>query len=50
VSANISGVSQAANETGQIATRVLTAANELSRQSDTLRGQVESFFSRVNAA
>jgi len=50
VSANISGVSQAANETGEIATKVLTAADELSRQSDTLRRQVESFFSRVNAA
>jgi methyl-accepting chemotaxis protein len=50
VSSNISGVSQAASETGLTATQLLTAANELSVQSDTLRSQVEGFFSTIRAA
>ncbi|MBV5269166.1 MAG: globin-coupled sensor protein, partial [Afipia sp.] len=44
VSRNISGVSQVASENGQTATQLLSAANELSRESETLRGQVEGFF------
>jgi hypothetical protein len=50
VSSNIGGVSQAASETGQTATQLLTAANELSVQSETLRSQVEGFFATIRAA
>jgi methyl-accepting chemotaxis protein len=50
VSANIAGVGQAVGETGHVATEVLSAAEELTRQSDTLRGQVEGFFTTIRAA
>ena len=49
VSSNIAGVNQAASETGHTATRMLSAANELSRQSDTLRASVEGFFAAIRA-
>jgi len=47
VSSNVAGVNQAAAETGQTATRMLGAANELSQQSDTLRTSVEGFFDAI---
>ncbi|MEO5375448.1 MAG: methyl-accepting chemotaxis protein [Alphaproteobacteria bacterium] len=50
VSRNISGVTQAAEEAGQSANQVLVAAGELSRQAETLRGEVNGFISRVRAA
>jgi methyl-accepting chemotaxis protein len=50
VSGNIGGVSQAASETGQTATQVLAAANQLSQQSETLRSYVEGFFTSIRAA
>lgn len=50
VSSNIGGVSQSASETGQTAAQLLAAANELSQQSDTLRSQVEGFFTTIRAA
>jgi methyl-accepting chemotaxis protein len=50
VSRNISGVSQVASENGQTATLLLSAANELSRESETLRGQVEGFFAAIRSA
>ena len=50
VSSNISGVSHAASETGQTATQLLTAAKQLSVQSETLRSQVEGFFATIRAA
>ena len=50
VSSNIGGVSQAASETGQTAAELLSAANTLSKQSDTLRSQVEGFFAAIRAA
>lgn len=50
VSSNIGGVSQAAGETGETATQLLAAANDLSRQSKTLRSQVEGFFATIGAA
>jgi methyl-accepting chemotaxis protein len=50
VSSNIGGLSQAASDTGQTATQVLAAANELSQQSKTLRSQVEGFFAAIRAA
>jgi methyl-accepting chemotaxis protein len=50
VSANIVGVTQAAGETGAAAQQVLSASGELSMQSETLRGQVETFLSAIKAA
>jgi methyl-accepting chemotaxis protein len=50
VSSNISGVSRAASETGQTATRLLSSANELSRQSEMLRANVEGFFAAIRAS
>jgi methyl-accepting chemotaxis protein len=50
VSANIVGVSEAATETGTSAGQVLEAAKELSQQSETLRGVVDTFLSDVRAA
>ena len=49
VSANIGGVTQAAGETGHMAGSVLGAADELSRQSEQLRHEVDSFVHRVRA-
>ncbi len=49
VSSNIAGVSQAASETDQTASRMLVAANEISRQSDMLRTSVEGFFATIRA-
>jgi len=50
VSSNITGVTQASQETGSAATQVLGAAGELSRQSESLRGQVEAFVKQIRAA
>jgi methyl-accepting chemotaxis protein len=50
VSANISGVSQAAAATGAAADQVKSSATELSQQSETLRGKVETFLSSIKAA
>jgi methyl-accepting chemotaxis protein len=50
VTASISEVSGAARETGAAAAQVLTAAGELATQTDSLRGQVERFFSDVRRA
>ena len=50
VSANITGVTQAAGETGAAAQQVLSASGELSKQSETLRGQVETFLTQIKAA
>jgi methyl-accepting chemotaxis protein len=50
VSANISGVTKAAADTGAAANQVLGAAGELSKQSETLSAQVDSFIARVRAA
>ena len=47
VSANISEVTRAAAETGAAAGEVLGTAEELSRQSERLRSEVDSFVSRV---
>ncbi len=37
----------AANETGTSASQVLEAAGELSRHSETLKGEVEQFLNQV---
>jgi methyl-accepting chemotaxis protein len=50
VSSNIGGVSQAAAETGAAASQVLSASDELSRQSETLRRYVDTFLAGVRAA
>ncbi len=50
ISANVAGVQQAAGDTGAAAHQVLQASSELSRQSETMRGQVESFLGNIKAA
>ena len=50
VNSNISGVQQAADQTGQAAQQVLSAATQLSSQSRDLAGQVNRFLSEVRAA
>ncbi len=50
VSSNIVGVTKAANDTGAASTQVLGSAGELSKQSETLRQQVDSFIARIRAA
>ncbi len=47
VSSNIDSVTMAAGEAGDGATQVLSAAEELSRQSETLRHQVDDFIARI---
>jgi methyl-accepting chemotaxis protein len=50
VASNIAGVNEAAAETGTAATQVLTAADDLSRQSDKLRTDVNGFLVKIRAA
>ena len=50
VSRNITGVMQAAGETGAGASHVLDTSTELSRQSETLGGEVELFIARIRTA
>jgi methyl-accepting chemotaxis protein len=50
IATNIEGVSRAASDTGAAASQVLSAAGELSKQSETLRRDVEDFLATVRAA
>ena len=50
VSSGITVVSKAASETGSAATQVLSSAGELSKQSETLRAEVDKFLSELKAA
>ncbi len=50
VSSNISGVTQAAEKTGASAGLVLTAADQLSSQSEALRSEVRKFLDSIRAA
>ncbi|MCP1550748.1 MULTISPECIES: methyl-accepting chemotaxis protein [Methylorubrum] len=50
VTGNIVGVAQASEETGAAATQVLSAASELSRQSEHLGAEVTRFLATVRAA
>jgi methyl-accepting chemotaxis protein len=50
VTVNITGVNRAAGETGEAATKVLTAAGALSRQAESLSGEVRTFVAGVRAA
>jgi len=47
VATNITGVTSAASETGQSASQVLEAANELSKQSETLGVEADSFLAEM---
>ena len=49
-SANIAGVNRAAGETGAAAGQVLASAEQLGRQSETLRGEVNRFLEKIRAA
>jgi methyl-accepting chemotaxis protein len=50
VSANIAGMTQASGEVGRSAGEVLAAAGELSKQSELLHREVDSFLSTIRAA
>ena len=50
VSANITGVTRAAGETGAAASQVLSSAEDLARQSEQLRVEVDRFLATVRAA
>ncbi|WP_349357575.1 methyl-accepting chemotaxis protein [Stappia sp.] len=50
VTSTIAGVSSTAQETGAASTQLVAAANELSKQSEMLRGEVDKFLSGVRAA
>jgi methyl-accepting chemotaxis protein len=50
VSSNITGVNQAAAETGKAANQVLDTVRLVGSQSETLRRQVETFLSGIKAA
>ena len=50
VSSNIAGVSQAARETGAASSQVLSTANELAKQSEVLKAEVDDFLAKVRAA
>ncbi len=50
VTSNIAGVAQASEETGAAASQVLSAASELSRQSEHLGAEVARFLNTVRAA
>jgi methyl-accepting chemotaxis protein len=50
ISSNVVGVQQAAGDTGAAAHQVLQASSELSKQSETMRGEVEAFLSNIKAA
>jgi methyl-accepting chemotaxis protein len=50
VSSNIIGVNQASAETGTAANQVLTSAEMLGRQAETLRADVDKFLADIRAA
>ncbi len=50
IATNIEGVSRSASDTGAAAAQVLGAAGELSKQSETLRRDVDEFLATVRAA
>lgn len=50
VSQSISNVNQAAGEAGTAAAQVLTSSEELGRQAETLRGEVDQFLAKIRAA
>ena len=50
VSTNISRVTQSVSNSGQASTEVLSAADELTRQAERLRGDVDGFLAKIRAA
>jgi methyl-accepting chemotaxis protein len=50
VRSRIAGVTQAADETGTAASKVLGASGDLAKHAETLRGQVDSFIAEIRAA
>ena len=50
VSSAIGTLNQAASESGNVAKEVLSAAQELTQQSEMLRAQVDEFLAGVRAA
>jgi len=50
VTSTIAGVAQASEERGAAASPVLSAASQLSRQSERLTGEVARFLATVRAA
>jgi methyl-accepting chemotaxis protein len=50
VSSNITRVNQAAAETGAASNQVLSSAEELGRQAETLRADVDNFLARIRGA
>ena len=50
IAANVAGVTQASGQVGSAATQVLSSASELSKQSERLRREVETFLATVRAA
>jgi len=50
VASNIAGVNEAVEETGHAAAEVLTASDELGRQADRLRVNVNGFLDNIRAA
>ena len=50
IAANISGVTLASGQVGSAATQVLGSASELSKQSEQLRREVDTFLATVRAA
>jgi methyl-accepting chemotaxis protein len=50
ISSNIAGVAHAAEQTGAAAGMVLSAANDLSEQAETLRSEVDKFLVAMQAA
>jgi methyl-accepting chemotaxis protein len=50
ISVNITGVNQAANDTGAAASQVLSSAEQLGRQSDAIRHDVNDFLEKIRAA
>ena len=50
VSTNISGVRDIAAEAGQASAHVLSAAQDLSNQSEMLRSEVEKFLQSIRSA
>ena len=47
---NITGVTQAAQETGSAAQDLLTASDELSRQGTQLQTEIDGFMRKIGAA
>jgi methyl-accepting chemotaxis protein len=50
IASNVTGVQQAAGDTGAAAHQVLQASDELSKQSETMRSEVETFLTNIKAA